>query len=419
MSAVKKWAVDSEISRVVSVDSLNADDRKKFKDRYVCCECGEPLVPHLGLKNDWYFSHKSDTKCKGGSSETVLHRLFKEIMLESNYCVVPDGRVVVGNGFSIKVSKGFELRYTLVNMCVERNFKGFRPDVAILHEGVWYMFEGYVSHKVDAKKLKKLRDFDSPYVLIEVNLRRFAKDLDGIDLDKLKAAIVDESDCKVVISSTKGNKLLAKDKAARRKLEKGMFVCHGDIQGRALVTVKQCRKCPYYAKGGYCFGLGGYKTAKDFQSDEPIMVEPDDLPEPLCRVQYNFERHIFGRCSCGGTYEMTYGKNAPHKIVGLRSCNADDGNAHLVCKVCGRTESIRCPKCGKADMLLFRNNKNGRVFLSCSNYDVCGMSLTLWDSEPAEDNYADELLAVEGLDNFRKWAKKTQVALSNLKYGGS
>lgn len=44
------------------------------KEKYSCIECGQELIPRIGLKNERHFAHKEDVVCSG---ETYLHKLCK------------------------------------------------------------------------------------------------------------------------------------------------------------------------------------------------------------------------------------------------------------------------------------------------------------------------------------------------------
>ncbi|TKB95738.1 competence protein CoiA family protein [Pedobacter cryophilus] len=100
-----------------------------------CFGCKEPLIANQGKKKDWHFSHHSDSDCSGGL-ETALHKLAKEIIVESESMVFP---------------KYEKLNYR--NSTSEKPLKSFRPDVsAELEDGVQIYFEIFHRHKNTERK---------------------------------------------------------------------------------------------------------------------------------------------------------------------------------------------------------------------------------------------------------------------------
>lgn len=100
-----------------------------------CFECEEPLIANQGKKKEWHFSHHRDSDCSGGL-ETALHKLAKEIIVESEYMVFPKyGKLTYRNPFS------------------EKSLESFRPDVsAELEDGVQVYFEIFHRHQNTSEK---------------------------------------------------------------------------------------------------------------------------------------------------------------------------------------------------------------------------------------------------------------------------
>lgn len=70
------YCVD-ENNRLVHISELTKETRHSHQWR--CLQCGQILIPNLGEKNRWHFSHKADTACDG---ETDLHKLAKRKIRE-------------------------------------------------------------------------------------------------------------------------------------------------------------------------------------------------------------------------------------------------------------------------------------------------------------------------------------------------
>ena len=71
-----KYCID-ENENLVCID--NVTDATRHAHKWRCLECGQEMVPNLGTKKAWYFSHKADTACDG---ESYLHKLAKRRICE-------------------------------------------------------------------------------------------------------------------------------------------------------------------------------------------------------------------------------------------------------------------------------------------------------------------------------------------------
>ena len=70
------YCVD-ENNRLVHISELTKETR--HSQTWRCPQCGQILIPNLGEKNRWHFSHKANTACDG---ETDLHKLAKRRIRE-------------------------------------------------------------------------------------------------------------------------------------------------------------------------------------------------------------------------------------------------------------------------------------------------------------------------------------------------
>lgn len=59
------------------VDIKSLSNATRHARRLYCLSCGQEMIPNLGTKKAWYFSHKADCACDG---ESYLHKLAKRVI---------------------------------------------------------------------------------------------------------------------------------------------------------------------------------------------------------------------------------------------------------------------------------------------------------------------------------------------------
>ncbi len=70
----------------------------------ICFGCNGQLLANQGKKRDWYFSHHIESFCTGGL-ETALHKLAKQIIVESKEMILPKyGKIRYQNAILEKTS---------------------------------------------------------------------------------------------------------------------------------------------------------------------------------------------------------------------------------------------------------------------------------------------------------------------------
>lgn len=137
----------------------------------VCAACGERLVARKGRKRRHHFAHYVHTGCDGGS-ETVLHRLAKEIFLSLTHVVVPpyDFKRVKHFRYGRSVSHAERLAaggiVPIESVRLEAPYPGVRPDIEIESHGKRLFIEIEVSHSVNQLKRRRLRAIDVPTIAI-------------------------------------------------------------------------------------------------------------------------------------------------------------------------------------------------------------------------------------------------------------
>ena len=87
---------------MIYIKTGDINNRENYKNCY-CPECGEKLIPRMGEKNKWHFSHLSNKQCNG-NFETSLHLYAKELIKKNNKILLPD------------LTVGEYLRFDEVNM---------------------------------------------------------------------------------------------------------------------------------------------------------------------------------------------------------------------------------------------------------------------------------------------------------------
>ena len=80
----------NESKEIIYIKTGDINNKEKYKNCY-CPECGEKLIPKMGEKNKWHFSHLSNKQCNG-NFETSLHLYAKELIKKNNKILLPDLR---------------------------------------------------------------------------------------------------------------------------------------------------------------------------------------------------------------------------------------------------------------------------------------------------------------------------------------
>lgn len=403
--STKVWAVNKETDQVMNINQID----KSYKGKMVCLDenCGEELIICMGEKNKPYFSHKKNTECKGGSTETLLHRLGKQILMDCETFVLPDEYIIFRQK---KVM--FSKKHSIIIRDVipsEKLENGFVTGIKLIAmNGEEYYVELCLR---DSKTSRKKGYVKNKCKAIAIDLHQFTRDVDSIDFKELTKFITGGSGIKYYITSPS----MA---SVEKEIENAMFCGNGEYIAcpaygyEDIVERCSCSSCPFFLyssrddKTIHCAGKGCYSQAVDFKSMEQYELRRDryiDLvPKPVWGVDRFAYRHVIGVCDkCKGELELGIGRSAK-SISGISRVVNPTTFAYTVCKNCGRVEPIICPECGKP-MELNKNRSTGRIFLGCSGYhdsDKCRVSLTMFNGEPCEKNYATQLLNVGSLHNF-------------------
>lgn len=411
--SLKVWALDRETNEVVHINSVTKD----MQGRLICLDdnCGEELIICKGAVRKPYFSHKSTSECTGGSTETLLHLLSKQILKKCGTFTLPEESVIFrGKKIVFSDKRNILVRDVELNATLDG---GLRAVAKITdYSNNEYYIEPSV-RGVSSARVESFRKRDVNY--IEIDLRKFAKVGDDLDLDEFTHFISNGSGVKNFLCSKNINNI-------ERRVASSTYTCNGkyiacpaqDYEG--IVDIKNCVNCPFYmyssGDGITCSGKECYSDASDFQIqsfDARLQKYEHSIPKPLWVLNRSKKFSPFGECvDCGSSNNLAMTTHQYNSISGIRYITK--GLPHylyLECPQCHKLEPLMCPKCGR-ELRVHVNktshgHRGGTVFMICdgygkSNVSACDFSLTLFDSTPCEVNYAKELRIVGNIENLYK-----------------
>ncbi len=137
-----KIAFNKLTDKFVHIENIQSNDKETRRNCY-CLKCDEKLEAVLEFKDKnriKFFRHDKNPTCEG-SQETALHELGKQILVENT---------------QIKIPKYGNVLYA--EPIAEKRFENIRPDVTATFEGKNIYFEIFVSHSVDEKKDKYIKE---------------------------------------------------------------------------------------------------------------------------------------------------------------------------------------------------------------------------------------------------------------------
>lgn len=193
MKQIKYSYCIDENDEIVFINDLSKETR--HKKRLFCLQCGHEMIPNLGSKKVWHFSHKSNCSCDG---ESYLHKLAK-IKIQEKFNVEKNFPITFSRNIpcSEKEKCVFYDEYhchsikkidrdlktwegkTLYDICdVEKSYDNFRPDILLTYskdESRSPIFiEIFKSHESETTKI------NSNYRIIETTKIQTEEDIDDI-----------------------------------------------------------------------------------------------------------------------------------------------------------------------------------------------------------------------------------------------
>lgn len=184
----------NENNEMIYIKTGDVNNKKKYKNCY-CPECGEKLIPRMGEKNKWHFSHLSNKQCNG-NFETSLHLYAKELIKRNNKILLPDitvGEYIEDNKMDTAFLKDMhkwenenqeritdklfikENIYQYKWIENEVRIDDFIPDCIVEIGGKKLAIEVYVTHEVDKEKEEKVKK--SKIDMIEICLSYIKEDM--------------------------------------------------------------------------------------------------------------------------------------------------------------------------------------------------------------------------------------------------
>ena len=429
--ATKKWALDSE-GNLFYIDNANRET-----DGF-CIGCGEKLIYNKGVHHcDAYWRHSNKSQCQGGSAETLVHKLSKEVILNgtvlsievpASYYIVSTKNEIVSVPFIINLNDyEIDCESFIPNASI-------KPDITLKHKySDFYIYlEIRNQHKVSEKTLNRYRELRNiqnfSFMVVEIDVRECVLSLEENNLSELVQTLSGGFKDKIEV--------IMSNKLAELQIEnKGSFFeynsKYADCPNGGIVTPTICSECPYLIskKGNNvkCNGKLAYLSVNDILHREkrdktdrldlnPVPSSDLELVNSLDLVKERMKPAYYeGKCKkCGKSTLLVTGNNAGSvpNILQKPTFKDNSGIEHCVdlelekwCPHCDKYEKIYCPCCNKrkvkVPITVWNNNNNGNIYARCSEMrdGGCGYSITLFKDSSCTE-YAEELVYSGGIDTF-------------------
>ncbi len=148
-----------------------------------CIGCGGKLIARKGSKQRHHFQHKSKNQCNGGSPETVLHAVGKQIIRDNH---------------KILLYRKTFFDYTKKD--IEKGMKDYTPDAIISNEqGETWLIEIAVTHFVDDDKKRKIQRDKMNCIEIELH-----PDLTYKNRKKIEEEVLNNPNNRKIINDPEG-----------------------------------------------------------------------------------------------------------------------------------------------------------------------------------------------------------------------
>lgn len=189
-----------------------------------CPVCNGLLVARKGERVVHHFAHYSQTNCEY-SGESSLHYAAKALLSEAKRMFVPTVYLEFpGTGRKDElIYESMEIEIDHVE--VEQHFGNIIPDVVVHSNGRKFFVEIYVTHRIDEKKLNKLKE--AHISTLEIDLSQCDYE---IDPSKLAHFLLDDCKEKTWIYNAKAERYfkMLLDIAERKPIIQRGFALHVD-----------------------------------------------------------------------------------------------------------------------------------------------------------------------------------------------
>ena len=147
----------------------------------VCPACGDRLIAKKGTVVKHHFAHQAKEPCEYGL-ETALHLAAKEIIASAKEMIIPQVRVVFPQGCKHSVLIHESMTVKIDHVELEKRFDNVIPDIVVYSGNKKFFVELFVTHAIDERKLKKIKDMGVS--TIEIDLSKM-NDFSKIELAKV------------------------------------------------------------------------------------------------------------------------------------------------------------------------------------------------------------------------------------------
>ena len=214
----------------------------------VCPSCNERLIAKKGKYKEHHFAHVAGDPCQY-AAETALHLAAKDILARRKEIILPAVQVKFYNRTDVITP---EKRYELDSVKLEyRGEKNIVPDV-LAHIGDSKLFiEVRVTHAVDHRKQRRIRDLDVS--TLEIDLSDAPRDFLPEDLERLVVEAGDHKQWVYNAAEAQRRKRVLSKATTRHHINRG-FAIHVDgcpvqarvWQGKPYANViDDCTRCRY------------------------------------------------------------------------------------------------------------------------------------------------------------------------------
>lgn len=195
-----------------------------------CPACGHPLLARNGNVRMPHFAHYKDAECEHGY-ETAIHLAAKEVIEKAGYIVLPryvSDALYYKNFRNLTLVEPAKIYFEKIKL--ENKFQDVVPDVLIEKAGRLLCVEICVTHKVDERKINKMKEGNISG--IEIDLSKIDR---TINLELLKELVVDSIENKKWLFNSKNHNLQKAilDNSIKKKIIRG-------FQG----IIKNVENCP-------------------------------------------------------------------------------------------------------------------------------------------------------------------------------
>lgn len=233
---------------------IHISELKKEKNGHdykcYCCSCNEKLIPRLGNKNTWHFSHKSEN-CNN-ALETGLHIMAKRILSERKEIKLPtlsvnkdeyllerkdfiysssskrirtECMLIHNENFNheyVDVDYEYEIvcrskLYSFDSVNIEKRLNDIIADIILYKNGKPLLVEIAVTHFIDDEKRMKINDMKLS--TIEIDLSQYNKNFLKMSMEEIERIIIEDTKNKKWIYNAKAENIIS-DLIKKNNLEK-------------------------------------------------------------------------------------------------------------------------------------------------------------------------------------------------------